>query len=298
MASNIWVGDLWREAGFAFPPHVPPPRFWNADQNRFEFIGNGVGEEAFMEFVGPQGDIPATIQMPYEIITPPVNPSVSILAEFMDGTSTVFASINLSELGAIGTASAAYPDGASGLRMRIVTSDGFSAYLYDGEVYVGARKAQEVFVYTMNRVGQVGAWSRYVFPFTIDATALLGERLYLRAGDNVYVMDENADTDAGTPIEGIVQWPWLDFGQPGNTKMMQAVDVVGTGDGNATLQVGYDQRDPLAFTPDYTLPIDTMTGMPVPMPVSAPTFSIRLKFTGKWSLQAVNVYIADNRRTT
>lgn len=157
---------------------------------------------------------------------------------------------------------------------------------------------QQVFVYTMNRTGQVGAWSRYLFPYAIEATAVLGEKLYLRSGNTVYVVDEAADTDNGTPIESVVQWPWLDFGVPGVTKMMQAVDVVGDGPGTMSLQIGYDQRAVEAFTPSYTIPIDTMTGMPVPMPVSAPTFSVRLTFTGKWNLQAVNVYLADNRRTT
>lgn len=154
------------------------------------------------------------------------------------------------------------------------------------------------YVYTMNRTGQVGAWSRYTFPWRVEATALLGEKLYLRAGNKVYVVREGANTDAGTPITGLVQWPWLDFGTPGATKMMQSVDVVGGGPGNVSLQIGYDQRAVEAFTPSYTIPIDTLTGMPVPMPVSAPTFSVRLTFTGEWSLQAVNLYLAENRRTS
>ena len=153
-------------------------------------------------------------------------------------------------------------------------------------------------VYTMNGGGSVGAWSRYVFPWSIHATAILGERLFLRAGNEVYEVSESAATDAGTPIEGVVQWPWLDFGTPGATKMLHAVDVVGSGSGNATLQVGYDQRNANAFTPDYTMPIDTLTGMPVAMPVSAPTLSMRLKFTGQWSLQSVNLLLAESRRKT
>lgn len=157
---------------------------------------------------------------------------------------------------------------------------------------------QQVFVYTMSRVGSVGAWSRYIFPWEIQDTAVLGEKLYLRSGSSVYVVDEESDTDAGTPIEGIVQWPWLDFGTPGSTKMLQAVDVVGDGSGTVSLQIGYDQRTVEAFTQPYTIPIDTLTGMPIPMPVSAPTLSVRLSFTGNWSLQAVNVYLAESRRKT
>lgn len=162
--------------------------------------------------------------------------------------------------------------------------------------------SRQAFVYTMNRTGQVGAWSRYLFPWNIEATALLGEKLYLRSGNKVYVVDENADTDDGEPIEAIVQWPWLDFGQPGVTKMLQSLDVVGDkGDGDngtVNIQIGYDQRFVEAFTPPYTIPIDTLPGMPIPIPVSAPTLSVRLSFTGKWALQSVNVNLASNRRQT
>jgi hypothetical protein len=153
-------------------------------------------------------------------------------------------------------------------------------------------------VYTMSRMGQVGAWSRYVFPWRVDATAILGERLFLRSGTEVYEIDEDATTDDGQPITSTVQWPWLDFGTPGVTKMLQSLDVVGNGPGTVSLQIGYDQRAIEAFTPAYTIPIDTLMGMPIPMPVSAPTLSVRLTFTGRWSLQAVNVNLAENRKTT
>lgn len=151
-------------------------------------------------------------------------------------------------------------------------------------------------VYSM--AGRGGAWSRYVFPWSINATALLGNRLFLRSGATVYEVTETANTDDGTPITGIVQWPWLDFGTPGATKMLQSVDVVGTGPGTVNVQVGYDQRFTEAFTPSYNVPIDTLLGMPIPIPVSAPTLSMRLTFTGKWSLQAINVMVNEGRRKT
>jgi len=153
-------------------------------------------------------------------------------------------------------------------------------------------------VYTMNQIGRVGAWSRYVFPYAVNATALLGERLFLRAGNEVYEVREDASADGTQEVAAIVQWPWLDFGTPGATKMLQSVDVVGTGPGTVNVQVGYDQRFTEAFTPSYNVPIDTLLGMPIPIPVSAPTLSMRLTFTGKWSLQAINVMVNEGRRKT
>lgn len=153
-------------------------------------------------------------------------------------------------------------------------------------------------VYTMTSTGRVGAWSRYVFPFNVDATAVLGEKLYLRAGMQIFEVDEDATTDDGTQIQAVVQWPWLDFGTPGATKRLHSIDVIGSGPGTVSLQVGYDQRSNLAFTPAYTVPIDTLNGMPVPIPVSAPSLSLRLSFTGEWQLNAVTLSMAESRRMT
>ena len=38
----------------------------------------------------------------------------------------------------------------------------------------------EVFCYTMNELGSRGAWSRYIFPWDIEAQAQLNNDLYLR----------------------------------------------------------------------------------------------------------------------
>jgi hypothetical protein len=86
-----------------------------------------------------------------------------------------------------------------------------------------------VFVYTMNKGIQGGAWGRYVFPFTIEHFAHLDNTLYLRHVDDVSFVIEGATDDDGVGFEGIIQWPWLDFGQPGVNKMLQGFEVVGTG---------------------------------------------------------------------
>ncbi|MDQ7996061.1 MAG: hypothetical protein AAGC76_09420 [Luteibacter sp.] len=157
-----------------------------------------------------------------------------------------------------------------------------------------------VFVYTMNRVGAVGAWSRYVFPYAVDAFAQLGDDIYIRSGDDVLVVDENAVTDyAGDPREqvftGLIQWPWLDFGAPGVTKQLVGFDIVGTGATN--IQIGYDQSAKGTFTEPFLVPADTVPGMMIPLPVMAPSMSVRLTYTGgyKWQFNALNVTVSDMR---
>lgn len=154
----------------------------------------------------------------------------------------------------------------------------------------------EVFVFTLN--GGKGKWSRYTFPFSVDAFAQLGNDLFIRNGDVVSKVDEAVATDdvagVATDFSGVVWWPWLDFGRAGMTKMMEGFDYVGSGQ-PPSVSVGYDQRSLTSFTEPYLLDGDTLPGGIIPLPVAAPTFSIRLDFAGgePWQVNAVELYVDD-----
>lgn len=157
-----------------------------------------------------------------------------------------------------------------------------------------------VFVYTMNKVGSVGAWSRYVFPFPISDFAQLGDGLYIRSGDDVLRVDPDSVVDfQGDPrqstFEGIIQWPWLDMGSPGVTKQMVGFDIVGTG--TASIQIGYDQSNKDIYTAAFQVPADSVPGMLIPLPIMAPSMSVRLTYAGgqKWQFNALNVMLNDMR---
>jgi hypothetical protein len=158
------------------------------------------------------------------------------------------------------------------------------------------------FVYTMNKVGAVGAWSRYVFPFPIQDFTQLDDHLYIRSGNDVLRLDDGVITDfAGDPRElgfdGLIQWPWLDMGMPGITKQMVGFDLVGNG--VASIEFGFDQSQKGYFTDPYEVPEDTVPGMIIPMPLMAPSFSVRLTYEGgqAWKFDALNVYLNDSRMT-
>lgn len=154
-----------------------------------------------------------------------------------------------------------------------------------------------VFVFTMS--GRKGKWSRYSFPWGIDAFAQLGDDLYMRHGDIVSRVDASVGTDEvdgeTTAFTGTVWWPWLDFGSPGVTKMLEGFDYIGTGQG-PSIQIGYDQRNVDTMTPAYQLDNDTLPGGIIPLPVSGPTFSVKLTFAGgeAWRVNAVNLSLFDN----
>lgn len=155
----------------------------------------------------------------------------------------------------------------------------------------------EAFVLTSSPQAGVSAWSRYTFSAPIDAWAVLDGNLYLRMGNDVFRVDEAAVTDDGAAIPVTVQWPWLDFGAFGQTKMLLGVDY--TGSRPVAIEVGYDQSNPSAFTAPFTLDADTVPGQMVPLPVTAPSFSFRLTHSAAepWEMQALTVYLNDLRPT-
>lgn len=161
-----------------------------------------------------------------------------------------------------------------------------------------------VFVYTMSRTGEVGAWSRYVFPFNVSNFCQKDDHLYIRAGDDVLMVDETADTDfeddpRSLPFDGIVRWPFLDFGQPGVSKQFLGMDLSTTNAVNVDVSIGYDQTNEAAFTTPYTIPGDTVPGTFIPIPVVGPSFSLKMTFSSFdfWQFQAVTVYLNDLRPT-
>jgi len=160
----------------------------------------------------------------------------------------------------------------------------------------------EAFVYGTGRPGQVGAWSRYVFPFPVDDWTIAGDVLYLVSGQHIHRVDESVTGDeimqgnqrVVIPFTGVVQWPWLEFGQPGVTKRLYGFDVTGEG-GLMQVSFGFDQSQPAAFTPPWPVPADTVPGQIIPMPLAAPSLSVKLTWDGStpWQLHALTLYLND-----
>ena len=154
-----------------------------------------------------------------------------------------------------------------------------------------------VFVHTIN--GRNGKWSKYLFPFSVERFGQLGDDLYIRSGDKILRVVAGLLTDHvdGVEVEfsGLVQYPWIDGGLAGATKMMEGVDLVASGD--PSVSIGYDQRNTSAFTTPYQINPDTMPGGIIPIPVMGPSFSLRINFAGgtAWSLKSANLYLEDTR---
>jgi hypothetical protein len=161
----------------------------------------------------------------------------------------------------------------------------------------------EVFCYTMNQLGSKGAWSRYIFPWDIEAQAQLNNDMYLRSGDSIYIMDDKRledqdETGTDVPVDMLIRWPYLDFGAPGITKQMLGFDV--TGRGVCEMRMGWDQRNFSTMTTAYEIQADTTTDGYIAMSMASPSFSMELVFKSESNTiesewLSANLYFQDFR---
>lgn len=103
-------------------------------------------------------------------------------------------------------------------------------------------------------------------------------------------------TPAAGLFQGVMWWPYIDAGALGGNKSLIGFDVIGTG--QVAVSVGYDERDFAVFTAAYTIDAaDTVPGTPIPLPVTAPSYSLQLTFAANqaWQWNAANLYFNDGK---
>lgn len=161
----------------------------------------------------------------------------------------------------------------------------------------------QAFVLTMNGGGTKDmSWSRYVLPAAVDDWTVLDNDLYLRAGnlvwrvsdlalkDDMAVDPESGDLYGGTDFSGLMWWAYLDLQTLGRQTMLHGFDLVGTGEVN--VQFAYDQSNAALVTSTYIVQAETLPGMPIAMPISAPSIQLRLTFSPNqaWRWNAAKLY--------
>ena len=147
-----------------------------------------------------------------------------------------------------------------------------------------------MFVYSVSRTSKIAAWSRYELPFPVDAMDELDGVLYLRSGDDIYKLDENAHTDDGTPYEVMLELPYMNFKSPGVLKRVYGVDLVMQGE--CFFSMGFDVRNTKAVTSEVRVVGNTYGGGLIPLEVAGTEFSPRFRnVTGEaFQLDALTVY--------
>jgi hypothetical protein len=161
-------------------------------------------------------------------------------------------------------------------------------YIGGGQYWCAIR--QTVFVYTFSRTNKISAWSRYVYPFEVDAYAQLGDKMYVRSGDIVYLVDEQNRTDDSALYETTLELPYLDSKKPGITKRYGGVDVVCLGD--CFVAHKFDARDESLITNEIPISGDTRPGPMTPVEVVTTELATRIRnFDDKdFRLDAITYY--------
>ena len=164
-----------------------------------------------------------------------------------------------------------------------------AVYFYGTGKYMCAIDKQ-VFVYAVSRTAKIAAWSRYELPVTIDAWAELEGILYIRSGDDVYMLDEDGYTDDGQEYEVLIQIPWMNFKSPGVLKHMYGIDIAM--EGECYISVGMDARRPDSFTDEVRVVGNTYGGDLIPLECCGTEFSFRFrnKTDQPFQLNALTVY--------
>lgn len=164
-----------------------------------------------------------------------------------------------------------------------------ATFFYGTGQYVCA-VGNQVFIYSISRTAKIAAWSRYFFREEVQAFAELGQELYLRMGDDVFKLDPAAKTDDGTQYEVLIDLPYMDLKTPGQLKRIYGADVVVNG--KCEFSVGYDVRDPDAYTTPVRVKGNTRpTGM-LPVECCGTEFALRFRNydAGEFRLDSVTLY--------
>jgi hypothetical protein len=145
-------------------------------------------------------------------------------------------------------------------------------------------------VYSISRTAKIAAWSHYFLPSSVDAFAELGQELYIRSGDNVYKLDPSVCADQGAPFEVVLQLPYMNLKTPGLRKIVHGADIVM--EGRCDFSVGFDVRDPEAFTDPVRIKGNTRPDGMIPIGCDGTEFSLRFRnFDDKpFRLDAVTLY--------
>ena len=123
-----------------------------------------------------------------------------------------------------------------------------------GQVWFYANN--KALVYTFSRSSKISCWSIYEFPINIEYICELDDKVYIRSSNKVYSLNDQGLNDDGTPISVEIEFPFLDFKEPGVLKQIIGMDAIFS-DHGAWVSHKYDAREPTVKTDAVFLYGDT-----------------------------------------
>jgi hypothetical protein len=153
------------------------------------------------------------------------------------------------------------------LRTEIADTDNTITIFYPVLGQLWTINGRKVYVYSFSKTAKLSAWSVFTFPVTInDATVLNGD-LYLRSGDNVYLVDPTVYTDDGVIPLVEIALGFQSANLPGVLKQFMGFDIVATG--SPSIAFKWDPNDESKITDYLEISGDTRPGDMHPMELCA-----------------------------
>jgi hypothetical protein len=153
------------------------------------------------------------------------------------------------------------------LRPEIHDNDNPLSIYYPGLGQMWTINGTRAYVYSFGRSTKLSAWSVFDFPITISAAAVLSNQLYVRAGDNVYRIDQTRFNDDGIVPEVSIEMYFQDCKSSGINKQFIGFDTVVSGTPDIAFRFKSDEG---AFITEFaSLGGDTRPNDLFPMEITA-----------------------------
>ena len=144
--------------------------------------------------------------------------------------------------------------------------------------------------------GNISGWTIYEPGFVVEKMITIGNKIYLRSGDTVYLYGGSAGDDYGVSgdFEITADMPFFDANKPGDVKFISGLDITGEGSWAVTLKS--DPKNELLVDPLGTFTDTTLDRYQNIMPgIQASSFALKFVSQGgaKTILGRVIVYFKE-----
>jgi len=154
------------------------------------------------------------------------------------------------------------------IRDEIAATDSPISIYYPRLGQLWTINGQQVYVYAFSKSVKLSAWQKFTLPITVDHAAVLNGELYLRSGNDVYVVDENATNDDGAIPTVTIEFFYQDAKSPGVLKLFVGFDLVVVGEPSIAFRL-QDENDVEVVTQPYAVSGDMRAGVMHPMELTA-----------------------------
>ncbi len=153
------------------------------------------------------------------------------------------------------------------LRTEVADADDPISVYYPALGQLWTINGSRVYVYSFSRSVKLSAWSTFDLAVNADAAAVLSNDLYIRSGNDVYIVDPNSFSDNGNIPLVSVEMYYQDAKAPGILKMFNGFDGVVVG--SPSIAFKFDPNNTALQTDFAQIEGDLRPGQLYPMEVTA-----------------------------